>query len=58
VRVLRASADDGSTAEHTELIMTGWRVRDYTQDDLEALIRVDMESGTTEEPPLFPLSDA
>lgn len=38
--------------------MTGWRVRDYTQDDLEALIRVDMESGTTEEPPLFPLSDA
>jgi GNAT superfamily N-acetyltransferase len=38
--------------------MTGWRVRDYSQDDLEALIRVDMESGTTEEPPLFPLSDA
>ena len=38
--------------------MTGWRVRDYTQDDLEALIRVGMESGTTEVPPLFPLSDA
>lgn len=38
--------------------MTGWRVRDYTQDDLEAVIRVDMQSGTTEEPPLFPLSDA
>ncbi|MFF5546859.1 MULTISPECIES: GNAT family N-acetyltransferase [Streptomyces] len=38
--------------------MTGWRVRDYTQDDLEALIRVDLESGTTEVPPLFPLSDA
>lgn len=38
--------------------MTGWRVRDYTQDDLEAVIRVDMRSGTTELPPLFPLSDA
>ncbi|MFI1364162.1 hypothetical protein [Streptomyces griseochromogenes] len=38
--------------------MTDWRVRDYAQDGLEALIRVDMESRTTEEPPLFPLSDA
>ncbi|MEU4358858.1 GNAT family N-acetyltransferase [Streptomyces virginiae] len=38
--------------------MTGWRVRDYTQDDLEAVIRVDAESGTAEESPLFPLSDA
>ncbi|MFB7371152.1 ATP-binding protein [Streptomyces sp. NPDC056222] len=38
--------------------MTGWRVRDYTQDDLEAVLRVDAESGTAEEPPLFPLSDA
>ncbi|TXS33001.1 GNAT family N-acetyltransferase [Streptomyces sp. ms191] len=38
--------------------MTGWHVRDYTQDDLEAVIRVDAESGTAEEPPLFPLSDA
>ena len=38
--------------------MTGWRVRDYTPDDLEAVIRVDAESGTTEESPLFPLSDA
>ncbi|MFD9084442.1 ATP-binding protein, partial [Streptomyces erythrochromogenes] len=38
--------------------MTGWRVRDYTQDDLESVLRVDAESGTTEEPPLFPLSDA
>ncbi|MGX4692595.1 ATP-binding protein [Streptomyces sp. JNUCC 63] len=38
--------------------MTGWRVRDYSQDDLEAVIRVDAESSTAEEPPLFPLSDA
>lgn len=38
--------------------MTGWRVRDYTQDDLEAVIRVDAESSRVEEPPLFPLSDA
>ncbi|MFE1308521.1 hypothetical protein [Streptomyces sp. NPDC058755] len=38
--------------------MTGWRVRDYSQDDLEAVVRVDAESGTTGEPPLFPLSDA
>ncbi|MFI8341590.1 ATP-binding protein [Streptomyces sp. NPDC085639] len=38
--------------------MTGWRVRDYAQDDLEAVIRVDAQSGRTEEPPLFPLSDA
>ncbi|MEV4944325.1 bifunctional GNAT family N-acetyltransferase/ATP-binding protein [Streptomyces sp. NPDC053755] len=37
--------------------MTGWRVRDYAQDDLEALVRLDAESGTAEEPPLFPLSD-
>ncbi|MFH8773991.1 ATP-binding protein [Streptomyces sp. NPDC017958] len=38
--------------------MTGWRVRDYSQDDLEAVVRVDAESGTTGEPPLFSLSDA
>ncbi|MCX4512224.1 bifunctional GNAT family N-acetyltransferase/ATP-binding protein [Streptomyces sp. NBC_01619] len=38
--------------------MTGWLVRDYSQDDLEAVIRVDTESGTTGEPPVFPLSDA
>jgi GNAT superfamily N-acetyltransferase len=38
--------------------MTGWRVRDYSPDDLEGVLRVDMESGTTEEPALFPLSDA
>ncbi|MGW1884545.1 ATP-binding protein [Streptomyces sp. NPDC001970] len=38
--------------------MTGWLIRDYSQDDLEAVIRVDTESGTTGEPPLFPLSDA
>ncbi len=37
--------------------MTGWFVRDYSQDDLEAVILVDMESGTTGEPPLFQLSD-
>ncbi|MGJ3560925.1 GNAT family N-acetyltransferase [Streptomyces sp. INA 01156] len=39
-------------------MMTEWRVRDYSQDDLEAVIRVDAESSTAEEPPLFPLSDA
>ena len=38
--------------------MTDWRVRDYTQDDLEAVIRVDAEGGTAEEPPLAPLSEA
>ncbi|KUN75983.1 ATP-binding protein [Streptomyces griseoruber] len=38
--------------------MTGWRVRDYHQDDLEGVVRVDMESSTTEEPALFPLADA
>ncbi|MFI1162756.1 ATP-binding protein [Streptomyces sp. NPDC020801] len=38
--------------------MTSWHVRDYSQDDLEAVVRVETESGTTEEPPLFPLSDA
>ncbi|MFF4585337.1 ATP-binding protein [Streptomyces sp. NPDC001388] len=38
--------------------MTGWRVRDYHQDDLEGVVRVDMESGTTDEPALFPLADA
>ncbi|MDX2732558.1 MULTISPECIES: ATP-binding protein [unclassified Streptomyces] len=37
--------------------MTGWFVRDYSQDDLEAVILLDMESGTTGEPPLFQLSD-
>ena len=37
--------------------MTGWCVRDYSQDDLEAVILLDMESGTTGEPPLFQLSD-
>ncbi|MEU3402363.1 bifunctional GNAT family N-acetyltransferase/ATP-binding protein [Streptomyces sp. NPDC006670] len=37
--------------------MTGWRVRDYTQDDLEAVLRADAESCTAEESPLFPLSD-
>ncbi|MEU5519847.1 bifunctional GNAT family N-acetyltransferase/ATP-binding protein [Streptomyces sp. NPDC093250] len=38
--------------------MMGWRVRDYSPDDLEAVVRVDRESGTTEEPPFFPLSVA
>nr|WTB32602.1 bifunctional GNAT family N-acetyltransferase/ATP-binding protein [Streptomyces sp. NBC_00830] len=37
--------------------MTGWFVRDYSQDDLEAVILLDTESGTTGEPPLFQLSD-
>lgn len=38
--------------------MTGWHVRDYAQDDLEAVIRIDAEGGTAGESPLFPLSDA
>ncbi|MFE9092922.1 ATP-binding protein [Streptomyces sp. NPDC007264] len=38
--------------------MAGWLVRDYSQNDLEAVVRVDTESGTAGEPPLFPLSDA
>ncbi|WP_328394159.1 GNAT family N-acetyltransferase [Streptomyces sp. NBC_00390] len=38
--------------------MTGWLIRDYSPEDLEAVVRVDTESGTTGEPPLFQLSDA
>ncbi|MET9887794.1 bifunctional GNAT family N-acetyltransferase/ATP-binding protein [Streptomyces sp. NPDC006430] len=38
--------------------MADWHVRDYSVDDLEALLRVEAESGTSEEPPMFRLSDA
>ncbi|WP_340559843.1 ATP-binding protein [Streptomyces sp. GSL17-111] len=37
--------------------MTSWLIRDYAREDLEGVIRVDTESGTTGEPPLFPLAD-
>ncbi|WP_405999884.1 ATP-binding protein [Streptomyces sp. NBC_00829] len=37
--------------------MSSWLVRDYSPDDLEAVVRVDAESGTTGEPALFRLSD-
>ncbi|MFE7775384.1 ATP-binding protein [Streptomyces sp. NPDC057445] len=38
--------------------MTGWLIRDYSQDDLEAVVRIATESSTTGEPPLFQLSEA
>ncbi|MEU8518869.1 bifunctional GNAT family N-acetyltransferase/ATP-binding protein [Streptomyces sp. NBC_01216] len=37
--------------------MAGWQIRDYTADDLEKVVRLDGESGTTGEPALFRLSD-
>ncbi|MEV0414159.1 bifunctional GNAT family N-acetyltransferase/ATP-binding protein [Streptomyces sp. NPDC050448] len=38
--------------------MAGWQVRDYSVDDLEAVVRVEAESGTSDASPLFRLSDA
>ncbi|MFI6448211.1 ATP-binding protein [Kitasatospora sp. NPDC050543] len=37
--------------------MAGWHVRDFTPDDLEAVVRLDAESGTTDAPAVFGLSD-
>ncbi len=37
--------------------MGGWHVRDLVQADLEALIRLDDESSTTRQPPVFTLAD-
>jgi GNAT superfamily N-acetyltransferase len=37
--------------------MPGWHIRDYAPDDLEAMVRIDTESSTTDEPAFFHLSD-
>ncbi len=37
--------------------MAGWHVRDFAPDDLEAVVRLDGESGTVDEPAVFRLSD-
>jgi GNAT superfamily N-acetyltransferase len=37
--------------------MAGWHVRDYIPDDLEAVVRLDSESGTSDRAPVFRLSD-
>ncbi|WP_431683949.1 ATP-binding protein [Kitasatospora sp. KL5] len=37
--------------------MAVWHVRDFTPDDLEALVRLDGESATTDRPAVFRLSD-
>lgn len=38
--------------------MAVWHVRDFTPDDLEAVVRLDSESGTTDQPAVFRLSEA
>ncbi|MFD3454320.1 ATP-binding protein [Streptomyces sp. NPDC058691] len=38
--------------------MAVWHVRDFTPDDLEAVVRLDAESGTTDQPAVFRLSEA
>ncbi|MDH6114411.1 transitional endoplasmic reticulum ATPase [Kitasatospora sp. MAP12-15] len=37
--------------------MAGWHVRDFAPDDLEALVRLDTEVSSTEQPAVFRLSD-
>jgi GNAT superfamily N-acetyltransferase len=37
--------------------MAGWHIRDFGPDDLESVVRLEMESSTTDEPPFFRLSD-
>ncbi|HEY8822413.1 MAG TPA: GNAT family N-acetyltransferase [Dermatophilaceae bacterium] len=37
--------------------MTGWRLRDLTDDDLEEAVSLDAASSTVEQRPLFPLSE-
>lgn len=37
--------------------MAEWHMRDFTLDDLEAVVRLETESRTTDEPPIFRLSD-
>ncbi|WP_327067736.1 GNAT family N-acetyltransferase [Kitasatospora sp. NBC_01250] len=37
--------------------MAVWHVRDFTPDDLEAVVRLDGESATTDRPAVFRLSD-
>lgn len=36
---------------------TTWQLRDFESADLEALVRLDAESKTTDEPPVFSLAD-
>ncbi|MGH8402480.1 MAG: ATP-binding protein [Gammaproteobacteria bacterium] len=35
----------------------GWKLRDFESADLEAIVRLDAESKTTDEPPVFSLAD-
>lgn len=37
--------------------MTGWHIRDFQTADLEAAVRLDEQSTTTHQPPLFTLTD-
>jgi len=37
--------------------VTGWHVRDFEPADLEALVRLDADSSTTHQPPVFTLAD-
>ncbi|MFC0448074.1 ATP-binding protein [Rhodococcus jostii] len=37
--------------------MDAWNIRDFEPEDLEAVVRMDSSSTTTDQPPLFALSD-
>ena len=37
--------------------MKSWQLRDFVPEDLEQAVRLDEESSTTAEPPVFPLSE-
>ncbi|WAM19333.1 ATP-binding protein [Rhodococcus sp. JS3073] len=37
--------------------MEAWRIRDFAPEDLEAVVRMDASSSTTDQPPVFAMSD-
>lgn len=37
--------------------ITNWHIREYAPSDLEAVVRLDAESSTTQQPPVFTLAD-
>ncbi|AII03194.1 acetyltransferase (GNAT) family protein [Rhodococcus wratislaviensis] len=37
--------------------MDAWSIRDFAPEDLDAVVRMDTDSSTTDQPPLFGLSD-
>ncbi|MFF1798206.1 hypothetical protein ACFVXQ_29005, partial [Kitasatospora sp. NPDC058263] len=41
----------------SRLGMAVWHVREFTPDDLEAVVRLDGESATTDRPAVFRLSE-